>query len=49
LVPLGRERRRSAGCDAEGSSTEPRIEYFRREGDGWKIHDLRGQGTLRST
>jgi Uma2 family endonuclease len=29
------------------SSTEPRIEHFRREGDGWKIHDLRGEGTLR--
>jgi Uma2 family endonuclease len=29
------------------SSTEPRIEHFRREGDGWKIHDLRGAGTLR--
>lgn len=29
------------------SSTEPRIEHFRRESDGWKIHDLRGQGTLR--
>ena len=29
------------------SSTEPRIEHYRREGDGWKIHDLRGQGTLR--
>jgi Uma2 family endonuclease len=29
------------------SSTEPRIEHFGREGDGWKIHDLRGEGTLR--
>jgi Uma2 family endonuclease len=29
------------------SSTEPRIEHYRREGDGWKIRDLRGQGTLR--
>ena len=29
------------------SSTEPRIEHFRREPDGWKIHDLRGDGTLR--
>jgi Uma2 family endonuclease len=29
------------------SSTEPRIEHFRREGGGWKIHDLRGEGTLR--
>ncbi len=29
------------------SSTEPRIEHFRREGDGWKIHDLRGAGSLR--
>ena len=29
------------------SSTEPRIEHFRREQGGWKIHDLRGQGTLR--
>jgi Uma2 family endonuclease len=29
------------------SSTEPRIEHFRREDDGWKIHDLRGQGTVR--
>ncbi|MGH6896789.1 MAG: Uma2 family endonuclease [Geminicoccaceae bacterium] len=28
------------------SSSEPRIEHFRREPDGWKIHDLRGQGTL---
>jgi Uma2 family endonuclease len=29
------------------SSTEPRIEHFRRERDGWRIHDLRGEGTLR--
>jgi Uma2 family endonuclease len=29
------------------SSTEPRIEHFRREQGGWKVHDLRGQGTLR--
>jgi Uma2 family endonuclease len=29
------------------SSTEPRIEHFRREADGWKIHDLRGEGVLR--
>ncbi len=29
------------------SSTEPRIEHFRREPDGWKIHDLRGEGTVR--
>jgi Uma2 family endonuclease len=29
------------------SSTEPRIEHFRRASDGWKIHDLRGDGTVR--
>ncbi len=29
------------------SSSEPRIEHFRREEAGWKIHDLRGAGTLR--
>ena len=29
------------------SSSEPRIEHFRREAEGWKIHDLRGQGTVR--
>lgn len=29
------------------SSTEPRIEHFRREPDGWKVRDLRGDGTLR--
>ena len=29
------------------SSIEPRIEHFRREPDGWKVHDLRGQGTVR--
>jgi Uma2 family endonuclease len=29
------------------SSTEPRIEHFRREPDGWKVHDLRGEGILR--
>lgn len=29
------------------SSSEPRIEHFRREAEGWKIHDLRGEGTLR--
>ena len=28
------------------SSIEPRIEHFRREPDGWKVHDLRGQGTV---
>ena len=28
------------------SSSEPRIEHYRREADGWKIHDLRGEGTL---
>jgi len=28
------------------SSSEPRIEHFRREQGGWKIHDLRGEGTL---
>ncbi|HEU0285388.1 MAG TPA: Uma2 family endonuclease [Sphingomicrobium sp.] len=29
------------------SSSEPRIEHYRREADGWKIYDLRGTGTLR--
>jgi Uma2 family endonuclease len=29
------------------SSSEPRIEHFHREEGGWKIHDLRGAGTLR--
>ena len=29
------------------SSTEPRIEHFHRQPDGWKIHDLRGAATLR--
>jgi Uma2 family endonuclease len=29
------------------SSTEPRIEHFHREADGWKIHDLRDECTLR--
>ncbi len=29
------------------SSSEPRIEHFCHEPDGWKIHDLRGAGTLR--
>jgi Uma2 family endonuclease len=29
------------------SSSEPRIEHFHREDGGWKIHDLRGAGTLR--
>ena len=29
------------------SSSEPRIEHFRREEDGWKIHDLRAAGSLR--
>jgi Uma2 family endonuclease len=29
------------------SSIEPRIEHFRRQPDGWKIHDLRGEGTVR--
>ncbi len=28
------------------SSSEPRIEHFRREESGWKIHDVRGDGTL---
>jgi Putative restriction endonuclease len=28
------------------SSTEPRIEHYRREQGGWKVSDLRGQGTL---
>ncbi|MGH8544321.1 MAG: hypothetical protein ACREX3_11980, partial [Gammaproteobacteria bacterium] len=28
------------------SSSEPRIEHFRREHGSWKIHDLRGQDTL---
>jgi Uma2 family endonuclease len=28
------------------SSTEPRIEHFHRDADGWKVHDLRGRGTL---
>ena len=28
------------------SSSEARIEHYRREADGWKIHDLRGEGTL---
>jgi Uma2 family endonuclease len=27
------------------SSIEPRIEHFRRQQGGWKIHDLRGRGT----
>ncbi len=27
------------------SSSEPRIEHFRREPDGWKVHDLRVAGT----
>lgn len=29
------------------SSSEPRIEQLCREENGWKIHDLRGAGTLR--
>jgi Uma2 family endonuclease len=29
------------------SSTEPRIEDYRPEQGSWKIHDLRGEGTLR--
>jgi Uma2 family endonuclease len=29
------------------SSSEPRIEHFRREDGGWKIQDLQGAGTLR--
>ncbi len=29
------------------SSSEPRVEHFYREDDGWKICDLRGTGTLR--
>jgi Uma2 family endonuclease len=29
------------------SSTEPRIEHWRRETDGWKVQDLRGEGVVR--
>jgi Uma2 family endonuclease len=29
------------------SSTEPRIEHWRREADGWKVRDLRGEGVVR--
>jgi Uma2 family endonuclease len=29
------------------SSTDPRIEHFRREQGGWKIVDLRNRGTVR--
>jgi hypothetical protein len=29
------------------SSTEPRIEHWRREGDGWKVQDFRGEGRVR--
>jgi Uma2 family endonuclease len=29
------------------SSTEPRIEHWRREADGWKVQDFRGQGVVR--
>jgi Uma2 family endonuclease len=29
------------------SSTEPRIEHWRREADGWKVQDLRGEGVVR--
>ena len=29
------------------SSSEARIEHYRREADGWKIQDLRGGSTLR--
>jgi Uma2 family endonuclease len=28
-------------------STEPRIEHWRREADGWKVQDLRGEGIVR--
>jgi Uma2 family endonuclease len=28
------------------SSSEPRIEHFRRKDSGWRIHDLPGEGTL---
>lgn len=29
------------------SSTEPRIEHWRREADGWKVQDFRGAGVVR--
>ena len=29
------------------SSTEPRIEHWRREGDAWKVQDFRGEGVVR--
>jgi Uma2 family endonuclease len=29
------------------SSTEPRIEHWRREADGWKVQDFRGEGVVR--
>ena len=29
------------------SSTEPRIEHWRREADGWKVQDFRGDGIVR--
>ena len=29
------------------SSSEARIEHYRREPDGWRIHDLRGEGSVR--
>jgi Uma2 family endonuclease len=29
------------------SSTEPRIEHWRREADGWKVQDFRGEGRVR--
>ena len=29
------------------SSTEPRIEHWRRETDGWKVQDFRGEGVVR--
>lgn len=29
------------------SGTEPRIEHWRREADGWKVRDVRGEGVVR--
>jgi hypothetical protein len=29
------------------SGTEPRIEHWRRETDGWKVQDFRGGGSAR--
>jgi hypothetical protein len=29
------------------ASTEPRVEHWRREVDGWKVQDLRGEGIVR--